>query len=237
MVAWFLSDLHLDFAQSRWALMNQFVENLFYPGDWVFFLGDVFDLWVGNHVVWYESYRPVAQTLEKIAQLGKVFYFEGNHDFALVNFWRQRNIIVCKQSQLLNLGPFRVWLGHGDDFNPHERWFHRWLKVAKSSYFESLVNLLPSGLVFRVSYFWWDHRRRSRMNHAVTSKEVAELWHQYCVRIIDQSAPDVIVTGHIHERLELAIGGVRCFNLGWWGHEPAALRFDFETFRWDWISL
>ena len=50
----------------------------------IFFLGDIFDLMVGNHIEYIDQYSDFFNALASLLKKKKkVFFFEGNHDFHL----------------------------------------------------------------------------------------------------------------------------------------------------------
>lgn len=81
---WFLSDLHL--AEERpdtLALFSRFLDVLPTPGDAVYILGDLFDVWIGD-----DDDSPLAQRvkteLRRLTRHGVSLYLQrGNRDFAI----------------------------------------------------------------------------------------------------------------------------------------------------------
>src|SRR5262245_7112365 len=85
----------------------------------LFFLGDIFDFWVGDHQFFADRFRPLIEAVRKIRRQGvRVEYFEGNHDLHLKKFWQgQLDVPVWTEARYVDLGGMTVRLEHGDLIN------------------------------------------------------------------------------------------------------------------------
>jgi len=85
----------------------------------LFLMGDMFDLLVGKVEHGVKKYKKYIDLIEKITLHVEVFYFEGNHDFALSNLFENVKVIP------IQLQPMKfmledntlVYLSHGDKYS------------------------------------------------------------------------------------------------------------------------
>jgi UDP-2,3-diacylglucosamine hydrolase len=55
--------------------------------DYIFLLGDIFDLMCGDHEQYFQKYKFFFDQLKNLLKQRKtIYYIEGNHDFHLQNF-------------------------------------------------------------------------------------------------------------------------------------------------------
>ena len=83
----------------------------------LFLMGDMFDLFVGEVAYLRDKNRKQIDLLEEIAKDIEVFYFEGNHDFALKSLFKNLKIIdIESQPTLFLANNSRILLSHGDKY-------------------------------------------------------------------------------------------------------------------------
>ncbi len=83
----------------------------------LFLMGDMFDLLVGEVRYLREEYKNYVDLIEEIAKEKEVFYFEGNHDFALKNLFKNTKIIdISMQPVLFDISDKKALLSHGDKY-------------------------------------------------------------------------------------------------------------------------
>src|SRR5688572_16621373 len=91
---YFVSDIHIkDNQDPKHALFLKFLREkiLAQSGTHLFLVGDIFDLWIGDHMHFIEHYQDAIQELTYLQDEGvEIHYFEGNHDLYLDKFWHRR---------------------------------------------------------------------------------------------------------------------------------------------------
>lgn len=92
--ALFFSDLHLSSMNDPRAGSRFFAFSRCLKGEncsHLFLLGDIFDLWIGDHAYFREAYAPIIDEIQRlVSEKVDVHYFEGNHDLYLKSFWDGR---------------------------------------------------------------------------------------------------------------------------------------------------
>ena len=190
-------------------------------------LGDIFDMWLGDHDYFISRYSRVVELLESIKARGvDILYFEGNHDLHLGPFWSERlGFDVHPGPVSLQLGNRRVRLEHGDQMDPDDKGyiFLRWFLRTPPMRF--LILHLPGRLV------GWIGERASAHSRAYTS-ETKTISRDGAVRKIREHAAkayreepfDLLISGHVHVRDDVEVDGsdgkARSVNLGTWLDAP-----------------
>ncbi len=230
MKAYFLSDLHLKSEEKDKAkLFLNFLSTIDNSTTHLILLGDVFDLWIGDHKYFKEKFPNIISQLRRISEAGiELHYFEGNHDIHLKKFWEKEvGAKVHPEKFLFRFGPLKVRAEHGDQMNPNDRGylFLRWLLRTKPV--EIVSNYIPGKIIgiigersSQVSRLYTD-----RINKEYT-KKVLDYTRTYAMKERMKQSFDYIITGHTHikDDFEFEIQGekIRSINLGSWLDQPKA---------------
>lgn len=148
MKAYFLSDIHLKNqeepnSQKLLGFLNS-LQSEIHKEKYLFLLGDIFDVWVGDGEFFHQRFLHIVQKLESLVAAGwKVFYFEGNHDVQIKRFWSERGVKVFDSAQYFNLAGLQVRLEHGDYINPEDTAYHAYRDAIKKPFYEWLSHTVP----------------------------------------------------------------------------------------------
>ncbi len=196
---YFLSDLHIQKMDSERAQnFIKFLQTLNKENcKKIFLVGDIFDLWIGEHDYFLKHYTPIIQEIHRLVNLGiEIHYFEGNHDLYLKSFWQDiMNCQVHADELDIEIENTKIHLEHGDKANPEDkgymflRWFLRTKAIDKS------VNNLPSDWVEFIG------RKAAKASRSYTSSlkwDRKEVLHKYVHGLAQNNDFDVIITGHLH---------------------------------------
>jgi UDP-2,3-diacylglucosamine hydrolase len=83
----------------------------------LFFMGDMFDLLVGENEYLREKNAKCIELIEEISKEIEVFYFEGNHDFSLESIFKNCEIIPIElQPMVFDISDKKIMLSHGDRY-------------------------------------------------------------------------------------------------------------------------
>ena len=113
----FISDLHLHPAHpDGMALFGQFANEHASQADRLFILGDLFEYWLGDDAIDFSGYRPVVNTLARMAVNGtQVLFVHGNRDFLVgEGFASAVHGRLLPDPSVFDLDGRRVLLSHGD---------------------------------------------------------------------------------------------------------------------------
>ncbi|HVK60507.1 MAG TPA: UDP-2,3-diacylglucosamine diphosphatase [Bdellovibrionales bacterium] len=235
MTAYFVSDIHLvSPAEEKTEVFNRFLQSIAAGGSLekathLFLVGDIFDLWVGNHRYFSDKFHTTVELIRALAMAGvQVHYFEGNHDLHLDRFWQERlGIKIHADAESFDLAGLRVRIEHGDLINPEDEGylFLRWF--LRTSPMTLLAHSLPAPLVRLIG----ERASQASRNYTSTAKElpkdqIRKLIRTHAERVGSVSPFDLIITGHVHVeddfRFKVAGREMRSVNLGSWFDGPKA---------------
>lgn len=228
--AHFVSDLHLwNLSDERTQVFLRYLDERIRASDLshLFLLGDIFDLWIGDHQVFVEHFHEIVERLKTLTRMGvEIHYFEGNHDLHLTKYWSNTLGIKVHQGPIdLKLGPHSLHIEHGDQMDPEDRGYHflRWflrtwpMKVISFS--------LPGRVVRRIGERASEKSRRYTSEvKVVTEAEMKTRMHRHAEKICAQQPFDFHIHGHVHifddYQFECAGRPRRSVNLGSWLKPP-----------------
>jgi UDP-2,3-diacylglucosamine hydrolase len=245
----FVSDLHLVgpndpktklFAKFLRALREEKVA----PVTHLFLVGDIFDLWVGDHDYFSDRFANVVTEIRALVQSGvEVHYFEGNHDLHLEKFWAdQLHVDVHTDDATFTLAGQIVRIEHGDQINPDDHGYLFLRALLRSAPVTFLAHALPERFVKLIG------ERASTASRDYTSNakgkpqdEIRQLIRQHAEAQSHLTDFDLIITGHVHvaDDFTFDVGGkkVRSINLGsWFESPPRALVLDSRGLRFEEIK-
>ena len=184
-----------------------------------FLLGDIFDFWFEyNHVI-PKGYVRFLGKLAEITDRGiPVYFFTGNHDMWLFDYFSQElNISVFREPQTFNVNQSKLQIGHGDGLGPGQT-SYKILKVMFSNPLcQWLFKWLHPNVGFAVANFW---SRNSRNNNGLVQPFTSagdEKIYQHCQDTEKVNHHDLYVYGHRHLALELPVNDQSTyFNIGEW---------------------
>ena len=230
----FAADVHLEVGGGpRTELFTRFLDELCRPGDVVYLLGDVFDLWLGRGHERAPDYADALEAMRSAARRGvHLKIVPGNRD---VLVGREVALacgaeVLAEQAQVSAEG--QQWLVcHGDQFCTADRGTQRLRRCLSSWPVRLLARLLPMRVKRWIAAAIL---RRCRVNTARKSGREVNLVEASILQRIDQGI-DVIVCGHVHRQEDRPVGSGRLFVLNAWGQAGTALIYADE--QWQWASV
>ena len=232
MKAYFVSDLHLvDVADKKSQLFIHWLDDLTKEDGvtHLFLVGDIFDLWIGDHAFFKKKWEPITSKLAALKNAGvDIHYFEGNHDLHLAKYWRdQLGVSVHPDSFDLEIIPgCKLRVEHGDLIDPDDKGYLFLRRCLRTPVITQVLLHLPEWFVTYVG------QRMSKLSRAYTSAKSKQIHNQeICQRVRNfaerrhaESAFDFLITGHVHVRDDWKLpSGARSINLGSWFEDPAVL--------------
>lgn len=116
MAIYSISDIHVKPDGQNQELLKQFLDIPFSSDDIVIFLGDIFDLVIGNHTEYYEKYKYFFDRLKDLQENSIcVYYIEGNHDFHLEKLLEKFEVKVHKNPVKIKWKKEEILFCHGDE--------------------------------------------------------------------------------------------------------------------------
>ncbi len=230
---WFISDLHIKDINERSGnilLRFLFFLNLNPSKHQLYLLGDVFDFWVSDGRAFQNHYAVLISEIQKFLDGGgKVFYFEGNHDFHIDVFWTKKfGIPVFENEAYFKIGEYKVRLEHGDYINPNDKAYLKYRETIRRPWVEPIGHILPGFFLKWFGETISSKSRKKTAHYAVKNVQQIRQWiRSYAQKVHKQKEFDILITGHMHVVDDFTFqsnhGPVRSVNLGTWLDRPRAL--------------
>jgi UDP-2,3-diacylglucosamine hydrolase len=205
-VVYLASDFHLgipDKAESRIRedhIVRWLEQTVLPDASHLFLLGDIFDFWFEyKHVVprgYYRFFNALSQLKNKNVQL---FYFTGNHDMWIKNYFIEEfNMRVFKQQQPFLINHTRYLIGHGDGLDPRDKGYLLLKKIFAFTPNIWLYGLLPSRVAFAVAQCMSRESRRHSSNPAMKKCRENESQINYAREVLKNEDIQYFIYGHCH---------------------------------------
>jgi len=210
-----ISDIHVSKDRNYNYLLSFMSNKNVLESDVIVFLGDIFDLMVGNHREYIHEFEEFFLQLEKLLRNNKkVIFFEGNHDFHLEGLFKfflenkklEQNLFTyVKGGMPLNIKGKKYYFSHGDDIEIGNYSYKVYKLIVRSRFF----NFLADGL-FTYSFIKNlgqkisnDSRKRNHKYNSVTFLKKIKAKYRtsvesFFVRGLKGMDIDFIVCGHSH---------------------------------------
>lgn len=247
MSAYFLSDIHLKSVnEKRGQILISFLRELSEISNadtHLFLLGDIFDLWISSHDYFVQRYQDVVEPIRKIKSSGaNIYYFEGNHDLHLHEFWQNDlGAKVYTSATYFQIEGLNIRCEHGDEINQEDLAYLRLRRFVRHP--------LMAGLGHRVSGKVWQgvgsalsqiSRKKSHAYRFEREEELRRMIRQHAQEEYVKKPFDVIISGHMHTRDEYEFESlgkkILSFNLGSWFEKPNILVLENGQFNWRELS-
>lgn len=193
------SDVHMTRASvEKAALTFRFIADYCDDADMVIVLGDLFDFYHGYDGYIYPWYRTMVESLKGLVDRGKrVFFLEGNHEFALGKYFEEYTGATCASELSLEIEGKRVFLAHGDGFASFSL-----ARLLKRPFFYRIMDLLGPRLTWSVVTLMRPFLSRRNKGY---SEMVRDVFRSHARRKLSEGY-DVVILAHSHIPDVLEIG-------------------------------
>ena len=205
----FISDIHIRHEGDKGSkVLEAFLSHkITQESDKVFFLGDIFEVLIGEHKTYIEEYPTFFNGIIDLVNSGKeVIFIEGNHDFHF------KKVITDYISEKTTRGSFHYLLKgediilndkkyyycHGYEVDYHNKYFKRWHRVYTSSIFSFFVsNILTHKLIKKLGESAAkDSKRRGKKSF--DKKVMEDRYIEGAKSLIKEKNIQGVIAGHTH---------------------------------------
>lgn len=174
----------------------------------IFLLGDMFDFLTGEGKYTRKFYAEHLGLIDKISEKIEIFYFEGNHDFRLLNLFKKTREIcdghetqsgkgvmvydICAQpANFKTISGEHVQIAHGDIFLPFiDKYALRFLRLR---WFLKFMNALDLILNFKISKAILDKLTKKNLHYKIPN------FKELISKHIQGFEADIVIEGHYHQ--------------------------------------
>lgn len=231
----FASDFHLGVPTAADSLARErricrWLDSIRHEAHSIYLLGDIFDFWFEYRHAIPRGFIRLQGKLAELRDAGiPIFFFTGNHDMWLFDYFTQElGIPVFREPRVLRSGSLRLMIGHGDGLGPGDYSYKFLKRFFNSSICQWLFARLHPNFGIAIAKYW---SRQSRISNTKKEEkfegEEREFLLTYCKEVESKEHFDFYIFGHRHLPLDLAVGAnSRYINLGEWVHFNTFAEFD-----------
>lgn len=234
---YFASDCHFgvpDYESSlkREKLFVQWLDDIKSDAAEIYLLGDIFDFWFEYKTVVPRGYTRLLGKLAEISDFGiPIYYFKGNHDMWMFNYFEEELKITMHRDPLIKeINGKRFYLAHGDGLGPGDHGYKFIKKVFSNKICQWLFARLHPNFSIGLALYFSRKSRNSRgeEDHYFHGEDsLKERLVVYAKEISEKQKIDYFIFGHRHYPLCVKLNEKSTYyNIGDWITHFSYLMFD-----------
>ncbi len=223
-----ISDIHIKSSlDERYDILLKFMKHEdSISSEKIFFLGDIFDLMVGDHIQYYEEYKDFFDLMiVRSIQGKKISYFEGNHDFHLEGFFdylmREKGLInfaYHKSFYQERIGKRVMVFSHGDEEETGNYSYKIYKKIINNSFMKLLADEVLTYPFLKKLGNYLSIKSRKRNNDKYDNLEshffIKEKYRKSIESFYEERSFDFFLCGHSHIEESYKTSRYEYFNCG-----------------------
>ena len=235
MRALWIADAHLSDPDSKpYRALLELLERSPREIDTLVLLGDLFEVWLGDHPALLARHRTLLNVLAGVRALGKdIFYLKGNHDFLLGKTIQDEvGAQIPGDEAVFSWDGYRFIASHGDQINKRDRGYQILRTLLRGPWTEKLLTFIgPSASL-------WTARTVARFAGGTPDPRAvraARAAHLRYARTRLRGPVDAVLLGHSHvvEWRVLTVRGKKklYLNPGSWADSQTYVQYLPGRFR------
>ena len=237
---YFSSDNHLGAPSQKESLVREkiFIEwlnSIKNDAEIIFLLGDLFDFWFEYKEAVPKGFTRVLGKLAELTDSGiKIYFFVGNHDLWMENYFEEElNIKIFRKPELFIFNSKSFFIGHGDGLGPGDYGYKRMKLILSNTFFIKLFRLIHPDIGIRLGkYLSQKNKLISGTEDLKFKGEDKEWLIQYSIKKLEEEHIDYFIFGHRHLPLVHQLKTKsKYINLGDWITHYTYGVFDGKTFN------
>lgn len=201
-----ISDVHydLEYRKDNFEIFLSKIEKILPPQ--LLLLGDIFDLLFGGIKYTEKKNRDMILRLDNLGKKIEIIYFEGNHDFNLINIFSNIVIIpISKQPFQMNYLDKKILFSHGDYSVKGIYFFYR--RFIQNRLFIKMVNFIDS-IIGNIIIKTIEQIQESKQKcYKIESFE------KIIINRLKNINSDFFIDGHYHQGITFSIKDISYINL------------------------
>jgi UDP-2,3-diacylglucosamine hydrolase len=237
---YFSSDNHLGAPSQKESLVREkifieWLDSIKNDAEIIFLLGDLFDFWFEYKEAVPKGFTRVLGKLAELTDSGiKIYFFVGNHDLWMENYFEEElNIKIFRKPELFIFNSKSFFIGHGDGLGPGDYGYKRMKLILSNTFFIKLFRLIHPDIGIRLGkYLSQKNKLISGTEDLKFKGEDKEWLIQYSIKKLEQEHIDYFIFGHRHLPLVHQLKTKsKYINLGDWITHYTYGVFDGKTFN------
>ncbi|MEK9756215.1 MAG: UDP-2,3-diacylglucosamine diphosphatase [Bacteroidota bacterium] len=237
---YFSSDNHLGAPSHKESLVREkifidWLDSIKNDAEIIFLLGDLFDFWFEYKEAVPKGFTRVLGKLAELTDSGiKIYFFVGNHDLWMENYFEEElNIKIFRKPELFIFNSKSFFIGHGDGLGPGDFGYKRMKLILSNTFFIKLFRLIHPDIGIRLGkYLSQKNKLISGTEDLKFKGEDKEWLIQFSIKKLEEEHIDYFIFGHRHLPLVHQLKTKsKYINLGDWITHYTYGVFDGKTFN------
>lgn len=237
---YFSSDNHLGAPSHKESLVREkifieWLDSIKNDAEIIFLLGDLFDFWFEYKEAVPKGFTRVLGKLAELTDSGiKIYFFVGNHDLWMENYFEEElNIKIFRKPELFIFNSKSFFIGHGDGLGPGDYGYKRMKLILSNTFFIKLFRLIHPDIGIRLGkYLSQKNKLISGTEDLKFKGEDKEWLIQFSIKKLEEEHIDYFIFGHRHLPLVHQLKTKsKYINLGDWITHYTYGVFDGKTFN------
>lgn len=237
---YFSSDNHLGAPSQKESLVREkifieWLDSIKNDAEIIFLLGDLFDFWFEYKEAVPKGFTRVLGKLAELTDSGiKIYFFVGNHDLWMENYFEEElNIKIFRKPELFIFNSKSFFIGHGDGLGPGDYGYKRMKLILSNTFFIKLFRLIHPDIGIRLGkYLSQKNKLISGTEDLKFKGEDKEWLIQFSIKKLEEEHIDYFIFGHRHLPLVHQLKTKsKYINLGDWITHYTYGVFDGKTFN------
>ncbi len=187
---YFSSDNHLGLdslieSHDREKIFVKWLDSIKHDAEIIFLLGDLFDFWFEYKEAVPKGFTRSLGKLAELSDMGiKIYFFVGNHDYWMTEYFQKElNIKVFKSPELFIFNSKSFFIGHGDGLGPGDYGYKRMKLILSNPFFIWLFRLIHPDLGIRLGRYLSQKNKVISGSEDINFKGEDKEWLiQYCLK-------------------------------------------------------
>ncbi len=204
----FIADLHLrPEAPEGFRALERLLDALA-PGETLWILGDLFEMWAGRGHAALPDYRPALKALRKAADRKvEIRFLGGNRDFLLDDETLAESGMerLAAREAVVECQGRRIYLAHGDFLCPNDKAYLRAAACLRNPLSLALIRALPFAIAHRLALGYRQRSEAKRGKPAAAG--TYDLSEDLMARTAARTGAGDLVIGHVHKPVDRPVAG------------------------------
>ncbi|AGF46717.1 UDP-2,3-diacylglucosamine hydrolase [Candidatus Kinetoplastibacterium desouzaii TCC079E] len=197
---WFASDFHLNSDSPLTSLgFINLTNEAYNSAKALFLLGDIFEIWIGDDILKYESkwMNDILSSLKNLTKKIPVFFVRGNRDFLIGDVFSEETGIEIIKSQTIIHNDFKsITITHGDELCTNDIEYQKLRSMVNNTEWQN--SFLKKNIEERM-ILASNLREHSKTSNKEKTNDIMDVDAIEVSNIFKRNNTPILIHGHTHK--------------------------------------